>query len=61
MRPQYLRLFLLVMPWLLFVGQLAHAAAPPRIVPLKATATFSARSARKQWSAPVKVPDGTTA
>lgn len=38
----------------------ANATAKPRIVPLRATATFSSQSPESRWSVPIKSTDGNT-
>jgi hypothetical protein len=39
----------------------ANATARPRIVPLRATATFSSQAPERRWSVPIKSTDGSTA
>jgi len=53
--------------WLCFIAVslaplgVSNAAAKPEIVPLRTSATFSARSAQNRWSVPIKLPDWSTA
>jgi hypothetical protein len=55
-----LRRYLIFAVPLTVLSFLSNAKAKPRIMPLRATATFASHSSESRWSVPVKSTDGST-
>jgi hypothetical protein len=46
---------------MLILGSVASTSSAPKVIPLRTSATFSAQSPEKRWSAPIKSADGSAA